>query len=331
MLSTLLGAIQGGIKIGFAIFYFLKYIEYFIIFFMVFNNVKSERQIKIFLFFLLLTCFVVAAYGWKMHFGGQPGLRISAPFEGTEGEPNTLGGYLLLMMAVIIGLFLYTRPGKLHFSLLGLLGFITPPFLFTLSRSAWLGFFPAYLTLLVLTKRKKMVLLSCLILLIFFSNIIFPKEVKERVEITFQPGKSYNVLGKQINFDYSSSARIDVWKDSLKRWSERPIFGYGITGGGLIVDSQYARLLVEVGLAGMLAFIWLMATIYRIAWESFKNNVDNRLFQGLTLGFMAGLSGLLTQGLTTGTFVIVRIMEPFWFLTALVAAIPKLNPTTSKN
>ena len=43
------------------------------------------------------------------------------------------------------------------------------------------------------------------------------------------------------------------------------------------------------------------------------------------MGFIAGFVGLLFHGLGANTFIIVRIMEPFWFMTALVVMIPKLE------
>ena len=47
--------------------------------------------------------------------------------------------------------------------------------------------------------------------------------------------------------------------------------------------------------------------IYRWAREG------NKFVRGLSLGFMVGFVGLLSQALTVATFIIVRIMEPFWF------------------
>jgi len=34
-------------------------------------------------------------------------MRASAPFEGAQGEPNTLGGYLIFMLSLMVGLALY--------------------------------------------------------------------------------------------------------------------------------------------------------------------------------------------------------------------------------
>jgi len=51
---------------------------------------------------LLLTLVIVNIYGYLQL--GSVG-RISAPFEGARGEPNTLGGYQVLLLAVTMGFF----------------------------------------------------------------------------------------------------------------------------------------------------------------------------------------------------------------------------------
>lgn len=42
------------------------------------------------------------------------------------------------------------------------------------------------------------------------------------------------------------------------------------------------------------------------------------------MGFLAGFIGLLIHSFSANTFIIVRIMEPFWFLTALVMMLPEI-------
>jgi len=50
---------------------------------------------------MLITAFIVSVTAAAQIPGGG---RVSAPFEGERGEPNTLGGYLLLVGAVVTGL-----------------------------------------------------------------------------------------------------------------------------------------------------------------------------------------------------------------------------------
>jgi hypothetical protein len=47
--------------------------------------------------------------------------------------------------------------------------------------------------------------------------------------------------------------------------------------------------------------------------------------RGLALGFLAGYVGLLVHGFGSNTFIIVRIMEPFWLLAGIVMMIPALE------
>jgi hypothetical protein len=43
------------------------------------------------------------------------------------------------------------------------------------------------------------------------------------------------------------------------------------------------------------------------------------------VGFTAGLVGLLVHAFGANTFIIVRIMEPFWFLTGIVIALAAMD------
>ncbi len=96
-----MGVIDGRIGVKTGSLFVLKYIEYFIVFFMVVNQVKGTDQVKRFVFFLMLTCFITSIIGILQIPGGE---RVSAPFEGEGGEPNTLGGYLLFIGAITAGM-----------------------------------------------------------------------------------------------------------------------------------------------------------------------------------------------------------------------------------
>ena len=98
--------------------------------------------------------------------------------------------------------------------------------------------------------------------------------------------------------------------------------GFGVTGVGF-VDNQNALVLGEVGIAGMAAYLWVRWRLLAISFHYFMR-MDDPLVRGLSLGFFAALVGLLVHSLTGNIFIIVRIMEPFWFLAALMTVLPKL-------
>ncbi len=323
--SSAIGILQGRVNPGYSFFYILKYIEYFLLFFMVSNHIKDRVQIKRFLFFMFITCFIVSVYALRFHFvfGG----RASAPFEGATGEANTLAGYLILIMGMLLGIILYSRKIKIKILLGAFLGFITLPFIYTFSRSGWAGFLSMFLAFVVFTKRYRGILLIILICGIIASPFIFPRSVYERIEYTFGSGITYRFFGMDVKLEESAGARVRSFVDSFQRWKKKPFLGYGVAEGRVIYDMQYARLLREVGFLGFLAFVWIVVNLFRAGWKSFKNpNIDD-LGRGLGLGFICILIGFLVMSLGDEVFIIIRIMEPFWFLAGIIVMMPRIYPS----
>jgi hypothetical protein len=61
-----------------------------------------------------------------------------------------------------------------------------------------------------------------------------------------------------------------------------------------------------------------------VAWDVHRRVAGTR-FEGLTLGYLAGLVAMITHGIGANTFIIVRIMEPFWFMTGIITLLPLLE------
>lgn len=322
ILATLLGAVRGDIKILQGIFYLLKYLEYFFLFFMVVNNIQSKKQARLFIFFLLTTCFLVCVYAWIAK-GSIEG-RVTAPFEGKEGgEPNTFAGYLILMMALMISFIIHTQSQKQRILFFALLGFAFVPFILTLSRSGWISFFPMYLTFLVIPHRYRSLMFVGLLMLIVLVLVAAPQRVRARAMETFAPEKTYTVFGKRLNVAESAAARIDSWKLGFQKWTQRPILGFGIPVG-TVIDNQYTRVLAETGIIGILAFLWIIKALFSAAWRLYTASRDDEFSQALGMGFIAGLAGLLVLSSSAAVFILIRIMEPFWFLAAIVVVLPEV-------
>jgi hypothetical protein len=322
--STSLGIMFGQVKPITSFFYILRYFEYFLLYFLFTNNIRGKRQIKLFVAVFLITGVIVCIYA-----ASQIGTstRVTAPFEGVHPEPNTLGGYLLLLFAVCMSFFLYGPSTKWKI-LPGLLAFfIIPPFIFTLSRSSYMAFIFMYLFIVLNSRRKIALSISALALAIVLSLIFVPtvqKTIAARIEKTFLPAKIYKTFGKTIPLERSAAARVESWKRVTGQWSKSPLFGYGVTGVGL-VDSQYPLVLGETGIIGFLIFLALLKKIYKLAKNSFKNLTDEWA-KALSMGFIGGFIGLLVHSFATNTFIIVRIMEPFWFLAAIIVILPEIYP-----
>ena len=320
VVSTGFGMMAGRVEFKSGILYVLKYLEYFIVFFMVVNHLRDTEQIKRFVFCLLLTCFIVALIGaWQIPGGG----RVSAPFEGEVGEPNTFGGYLLLVGMVVAGLLSRTQSLRTRQVLGVLLVCMLPPFLFTQSRSSYLAIVPALMVLGLMMDRR-LIILGVLIIGFMLSPLFLPQAVKNRIMYTFtQPESQGQVKIGDIRLDTSTSARLISWKQTLQDWPQHPLFGYGVTGYPF-VDAQFPRVLIETGILGLIAFFYLLFSIFRVAVNNLKA-VKEPYLQGLGVGFLAGFVGLVVHAIGANTFIIVRIMEPFWFFAGIIVVMPVLE------
>ena len=322
VLATLIGYATGTVAGVGGFFYVLKYVEYFVVYYMVVNNLVDRRQAWRLVTAAFLTAVIVSLIGMTQIPSGQ---RVSAPFEGKDGEPNTFGGYLLLLMAVAGGIALETARLRTRALCLGLVGLMSIPFVFTLSRTSYVGAIPAVAAMAVLSSRRR-VMIGALIVGLVASPLVFalfPDTVMKRVRYTFEPERGQpTVRVGAVGLDPSTSARLISVQQAFEGWTHRPIFGYGVTGFAFM-DQQFARTLVETGIVGLATFLALVWAVLKAGLGSFRVlRVPEE--RGLALGFVAGTIGLLGHAVGANTFIIVRIMEPFWFFAAIVIALPGL-------
>ncbi len=326
--ATGLGMVAGRVNVLTGTLFVLKFIEYFLIYFMVVNNLRERRQFERFLLALLATAAISSLIGiFQISSGG----RVSAPFEGSVGEPNTFGGYLVLMLAVVVALYFTSESLQRKYILAPLAVLIFIPLLFTLSRASYLALIPLAGGLLVFSQRR-LLIASLFALSLALAPFLLPKAVADRVLYTFtQPIQSGQAEIGRVRLDTSTSARLRSFKQVVfVDWPKHPAFGYGVTGYRFL-DSQYLRVLVETGLVGLLAFLWLQINLFRRARDVLRTTQDP-LYKGVALGFLVGFIALIVHSIGTNTFILVRIMEPFWFLAGMVVMIPGLeaSPTASE-
>lgn len=325
LISTLLGSLFLKVDLKTGFFFVLKYFEYVLVYFMVANHLKSKRQAQNYLWALLITCVIVSVVGMlQVPEGG----RVTAPFEGEMGEPNTLGGYLIFMISITTGMLLTTTSLGLRL-IYGSMAFLfIVPLLFTQSRSSYLALILAGIAFLWLSEKRRFILIAFIFtgLLLPF---VTPKIVTERLSFTFtQREQRGQIKVGGATIDTSTAARLHSWANVSRDFAKHPVLGFGVTGYGFI-DAQYFRVLIETGLIGLFMFIVLLSSIFRLTYHNFKETREP-FDRGLSMGFLAGFIGLLVHAVGANTFIIVRIMEPFWFVLAIVIMLPELEAEVSE-
>ena len=335
IISTYFGVTSGIVNFKKAFFYILKYTEYFIIYFLTTQIVQTRSQIKNLIMAFLLTSVIVNVHGISL-IGKVP--RIYAPFDapGAEatltggevgaGEANTYGGYLIIVISLLISLFCYSELPTTNFLYLFLIIFSLIPLAYTKSRSSYFSFVPMVLTIIFLTEKKRTLILGGVLLLFALSPIVFPSAtatVVDRIKETFA-GPTYSeeeavILGFKVK-ELSALARVKSWKKAFFEFiPQRPIFGFGVTGVGL-VDTQIPLIIGETGLLGLVTFLWLLFSVFKSSIFVFKT-IQDPLLKSISLCVTSSLVGLLFHSVGANTFIIIRIMEPFWFLCGLTSII----------
>jgi len=313
VVSTTFGTMQNTVPPLSGFFFVLKMIEFFFLFSVMVNFVREEREVGQLLTFLLLVCAIICFYGMFLVLtGGQ----VSAPFEGAE-EKNTLGGYLVLLGAVAGGVALHTDSKNERFLLLAMLGILFVVLLFSLSRGSWVACIAGIIALFFGARRRS-IYLVVILLLISLLPFVLPEVVEQRASFTFTQAihPAGQITVGPVRLDTSLSARLYSYIDVLKKVGTYPLFGYGVTGFYLL-DGQFFRVLIEMGIVGLAAFIWLLVRLHRFLLIGMRTNLSPRL-HGLAVGFYAGFWAMIAHALAANTFMIVRIAEPFWCLAGLL-------------
>jgi hypothetical protein len=297
-----------------AFFTLLKILEFYLIFFMVGMSITSmdevRRQLKMFFGVSLVVC----VYG-MVSIGTQP--RVSAPFEAGGTEPNTFGGYLMLVMVLALSLAIYAPERRLRPPLYGIAAIAAVPFVMTLSRASYASMLVALIVLSAVSRRLWPIVLVASVLIA--APVMFPQAVIERVQSTFEPSGvavQVPVVGAEVLIDKSAYERVYVWQKVRHNLGVWPLFGGGVSWD-TVLDSQFARVIIETGVIGLSAFLFLLWRLVRTSRDTFRWSRD-WVAKSLGLAMVVNTIALMVHSFGTISFLIVRIMEPFWFLMALV-------------
>ncbi len=244
----------------------------------------------------------------------------------TISHLNFLGGYLLLVLPLIIGVSFTARGRALVFGLAGA-AVVALTFLYVGSMGAAMGLLAEALLAVGLVgggtlprAAWRLSLCGLGLALVIAAGVIVPKALARSVAL---------------------ATRVATYQVGVAAVAERPLLGFGANG----YPSQFSRLeqkifgreredlhqagvrlsahssfidvMVERGLLGLAAFVALLGTILATGIKAYfrSSDLETRV---LLLGLVAALSGFIVQAFTENLFSYSKVAAIFWILAAVV-------------
>lgn len=238
-------------------------------------------------------------------FASHGGLRVLSVF----AHPNHFGVYLVVVMAAAWGLRnALEGPVRVLVDIAGLAASLM--MILTLSRSAWLA---AGILAVVLGWKNRRILIACAVAAP--AIVLVMPRVLDRITDALQTS------GAAAS---STAIRFEIWSFAFPFWLQEPFVGHGwgsflALSDGVYAHNDYLRILLETGIVGSAAFLFLMWKLIRRAVAGAAHSELPRAFFGLALGYV--LIGLVTNSLDKLAF-----QWYFWALAGVALAWPRVFP-----
>lgn len=219
----------------------------------------------------------------------------------TFGNPNVLGEYLLLMIPIACGFFFAADNRKTRLGGALAVVIMVVCLILTYSRGCYLGLLFAAAVFLVLLDRR---FLFLGILAVVLSPLYLPESVITR----------FASIGNLA--DSSSSYRLKIWLGNLDMLRDFWFSGLGPDYEAYITiypfyarngiyaahaHNLYLQILCDSGIVGLLVFLGLIVSFYRMMLTAIRHERDRRA-RVLQIGAVSAVSGFLIQSLTDYTF-----------------------------
>lgn len=311
------------------------------IFFFSFLLLKIEDFHKV-IFGLICMATLVSIYAILQHFHLDPltrahSLKNTDRSFGFFGNPNFYGSYITLMLPITMGMYMTTKLKWTTLMYLFANAVLFTSLLFSLTRSAWIGSFIAFLFLSIYFLRNKRLLKrwSLLFMTLTFVylaiNITEHQTISNRSESVFTEGKSA-LEGNQ----HAGSSRLYIWKQSLPLIPTYFWFGSGpdtfaevfpdrpeekkkyFHRENIIVDkahNEFLQIAVTMGVPALLLYLLFIGKVLKDGYKAIQYKSLKQPY--IILSIIGALIGYLTQSLFN--ISVISVAPFFWLLLGILS------------
>jgi O-antigen ligase len=269
---------------------------------------------------LLLTSSAAAAAFGVISFLSH-GASFTSRARGAVGHYMTFGGQLLLLVSLALGVLATSRDRRWRWGAALAAGIGSVALACTFTRSAWLGWFVACVTILGVRRPRWLLPFSAALAVVV---AVSPGAFRERLVSSFDPGHPNNI------------ERTYMWRAGWAMFRDRPWTGVGLqdlrpvypgyrvpeareTPGHL--HSNLVQIAATMGSLGLAAFLFLYGSLFAAAGRGLRARVAaGDLAGGVQLGVVAGLAGFLAAGAFEWNFGDEELLDLLYVLVGLAWA-----------
>ena len=249
---------------------------------------------------------------------------------GFYGQFVTYAEVLQLIIALALGLFV-SLPNKRSWAgvllLIALAGFCFA-LLLTVTRASWLGCLVSTLIILLLSIRRRTMIIIGLLAIPLILAGLFILQQKRNVRFLDSQDQSTTwretVWREGVNLLVSKPRHllIGVGMDSIKgHWREWGMFDNGRIPWGHM-HSNLLQIALERGLPALMLWLAFLFVYARTLWRSLRSRSNlHWIEQGILLGALGGLAGFFTSGLVHYNWGDSEVVMVFYLIAGLALAV----------
>ena len=319
--------------------YFLEPLLFFLV---LINTIRSSQQTKLILGAIGISALFVSIIALWQYLNLLPSYepwisefpkRVSSIFE----YPNAVGLFLAPIAVLFLGILLLAHPvdnfknkklkSKTRHFILGVIIFSLLAIIFSFSRGAILGILAGVIFFSFFSRYKKWIW-AILALGIALALIIPQSRTLIYEIVTFQ--------------DVSSDVRTVLWQGTWNLLKDRPLQGAGLAGFPTIYDQyrliKHTELLLyphniifnfwtELGLAGLIIFIWLIVKFFSqgIKFKKVRLTLNSSFSFSLPLVLLGTMIAVLVYGLVDVPYFKNDLSVFFWLLIGLLVVVERIR------
>jgi len=337
-----------------------------VLYFIVSNSMREQNKIEKLLLVIIIMGTVMGAYGILQYlgidFGFWGGNVGRGQVFGLFGNVNYFAEYLILPLALVIG-FIFSKTQIFHRIFL-LVAFIimSAAIFLTFTRGSYLAiaisipviFFLYYRSSSNDTNKKyykKIILLFLLLTIIALVMIYIPNPLN-------QENKPLGRLRSRVTIESLTSGhnvvrRIATWKFTWMMIEDYPLLGSGVGtygyqslkyqadffaqgqnrdiyphGFAVQAHNEYLQIWSELGIIGLLLFLWIIFNYYRNILIHFRMMGEKE--KAITIGLAGGLTAVLIDALFGFPLQLAASISLFWMSLGFTSAQINIANTREK-